>query len=92
LFSWRNFLKLFAEFIFETANADMIYKALFPELNDNFSERSAIGLALEDSDRLALRIKAEDSVSLRSALNTWFRLIQISQEVLEAAEAGKLAV
>lgn len=85
-------MKLFAEFIFETENAKMMYKALLPELNDNFSERSAIGLDLEDSDRLVLRVKAEDSVSLRSALNTWFRLIQISQEILEATEAAKLAV
>ncbi len=32
---------------------------------------------------MVLRIKAEDPVSLRSAINTWFRLIKIAQEILE---------
>ena len=78
-------MKLFAEFTFETETAETIYRAVLPELDDNFSERSEIGLSLEDSNKLVLSVKAEDTVSLRSALNTWFRLIQIAQEVLEAA-------
>ena len=76
-------MKLFAEFIFETETAETIYRALLPELDDNFSQRSVIGLSLEDANKLVLSVKAEDVVSLRSALNTWFRLIQIAQEVLE---------
>ncbi len=76
-------MKLFAEFTFETETAETIYRALLPELDDNFSQRSAIGLSLEDTNKLVLNVKAEDVVSLRSALNTWFRLIQIAQEVLE---------
>ncbi len=76
-------MKLFAEFTFETETAETIYRALLPELDDNFSQRSAIGLSLEDENKLVLSVKAEDVVSLRSALNTWFRLIQIAQEVLE---------
>lgn len=76
-------MKLFAEFTFETETAETIYRALLPELDDNFSQRSAIGLSLEDENKLVLGVKAEDVVSLRSALNTWFRLIQIAQEVLE---------
>ncbi len=76
-------MKLFSEFIFETETAEMIYRALLPELDDSFSQRSAIGLSLEDANKLVLSVKAEDAVSLRSALNTWFRLIQIAQEVLE---------
>lgn len=81
-------MKLSAEFIFETETAEKIYQALLPELNDNFSERSKIVLSLEDADHLVLTVKAEDAVSLRSALNTWLRLIQIAQEVLEVtAEA-----
>jgi KEOPS complex subunit Pcc1 len=79
----RNSLRLFAEFTFETETAETIYRAVLPELNDNFSERSAIGLSLEDANKLVLSVKAEDPVSLRSALNSWFRLIQIAQEVLE---------
>jgi KEOPS complex subunit Pcc1 len=76
-------LKLSAEFVFETENAEKIYQVVLPELNDNFSERSRIGVTLKDADHLLLTVKAEDAVSLRSALNTWLRLIQIAQEVLE---------
>lgn len=76
-------MKLFAEFTFETEAAETIYRAVLPELSDSFSERSAIDLSLEDTNRLVLSVKAEDAVSLRSALNTWFRLIQIAQEILE---------
>lgn len=76
-------MKLFAEFTFETETAETIYRVILPELNDNFSERSAIELSLEDANTLVLSVKAEDPVSLRSALNTWFRLIQIAQEILE---------
>lgn len=76
-------MKLFAEFTFEIETAGKIYQAVLPELNDNFSERSIIGLALEDANKLVLTVKAEDAVSLRSALNTWFRLIQIAQDVLD---------
>jgi KEOPS complex subunit Pcc1 len=76
-------LKLSAEFTFETETAEKIYQTVLPELNDNFSERSRIGVTLEGADKLVLTVNAEDAVSLRSALNTWFRLIQIAQEVLE---------
>ncbi|AKB81471.1 hypothetical protein MSBR3_0893 [Methanosarcina barkeri 3] len=76
-------MKLFAEFTFETETAETIYMALLPELDDRFSQRSAIDLSLEDKNKLVLSVKAEDAVSLRSALNAWFRLIQIAQEVLE---------
>ncbi len=79
-------MKLLAEFTFETETAETIYRVLLPELDEKFSERSEIGLALEGADRLVLRVKAEDIVSLRSALNTWFRLVQIAQEVLEVAD------
>ncbi|MDD3245504.1 MAG: KEOPS complex subunit Pcc1 [Methanosarcina sp.] len=76
-------MKLSAEFTFETETAEKIYQAVLPELNDNFSERSRIGMYLEGAYNLVLTVKADDAVSLRSALNTWFRLIQIAQEVLE---------
>lgn len=82
-------MKLSAEFIFKTEAAEKIYQAVLPELNDSFSERSRIGLTLEDADRLILTVKAEDAVSLRSALNTWFRLIQIGQEVLEVTSEAR---
>jgi KEOPS complex subunit Pcc1 len=56
---------------------------VLPELNDYLSGRSEIYLFLKDAKNMVLRIKAEDPVSLRSAINTWFRLIQIAQEIHE---------
>jgi KEOPS complex subunit Pcc1 len=77
-------LKLSAEFTFEIKNASLIYQTVLPELDEAFSDRSVISLLLEDSKHLLLKVKAEDIVSMRSALNTWFRLIQIALEVSEA--------
>lgn len=82
-------MKLFAEFTFETETAGTIYRALLPELSESFSERSVIDLSLEDKSRLVLSVKAEDVVSLRSALNTWLRLIQIAQEILEVTNEAR---
>ncbi|MCQ1536400.1 hypothetical protein FTO70_12095 [Methanosarcina sp. KYL-1] len=82
-------MKLSAEFVFEAQNAGIIYQAVLPELDEAFSERSVIGLSLEDASSLVLTVKAEDVVSMRSALNTWFRLIQIAQEVSEAAAEAR---
>jgi KEOPS complex subunit Pcc1 len=82
-------LKLFAEFTFETETAETIYRAVLPELSESFSERSVIDLSLEDKNRLVLSVKAEDVVSLRSALNTWLRLIQIAQEILEVTNEAR---
>ena len=82
-------MKLSAEFTFKIETAEKIYQAVLPELNDNFSERSRIGLFLEGADCLVLMVEAEDVVSLRSALNTWFRLIQIAQEVLEVTSGAQ---
>lgn len=82
-------MKLSAEFIFETETVEKIYQAVLPELNDNFSERSRIGLTLEGANKLLLTVKAEDIVSLRSALNTWLRLIQIAQEILDVTSEAQ---
>jgi KEOPS complex subunit Pcc1 len=82
-------LKLSAEFVFESGEAEKIYMSVLPELNDAFSDRSLVGLSLEADGRLVLTVRAEDAVSMRSALNTWFRLIQIAQEVSELTAAAQ---
>ncbi|MDD2438679.1 MAG: KEOPS complex subunit Pcc1 [Methanosarcinaceae archaeon] len=77
-------MKLKANFVFETEEAKAIYHSVLPELEDNFSERSQIALKLQkEPQSLVLNVWAEDVVSMRSALNTWFRLLQIAQEVAE---------
>ena len=82
-------MKLSAEFVFESGEAEKIYMSVLPELNDAFSDRSLVGLSLEADGRLVLTVRAEDTVSMRSALNTWFRLIQIAQEVSELTAAAQ---
>ncbi len=75
--------------MFESGEAEKIYMAVLPELNDAFSDRSLVGLSLEADGRLVLTVRAEDAVSMRSALNTWFRLIQIAQEVSDLTAAAQ---
>jgi len=75
--------------VFESGEAEKIYMSVLPELNDAFSDRSLVGLSLEDGDRLVLTVRAEDAVSMRSALNTWFRLIHIAQEVSDLTAAAQ---
>ncbi len=58
------------------------YEALEPELQASPSERSKIELK-EEEGQLKLFIEAEDIVSLRAALNTWLRLIKITEEMLD---------
>ena len=73
-------LKFKAEFVFETDDAGSIYEAVLPELETPVSDRSIIGMKVNDSN-LVLSVETEDVVSMRSALNTWLRLIQIANEV-----------
>ncbi len=71
-----------AESVFETDRAPLIYRSLMPEIEAAVSERSEISLQLMEN-RLVLKVVASDLVSLRSTMNTWLRLIQVSYEVLE---------
>ena len=69
-----------AEFVFESAHAREIYQALAPELEDEL-HRSNVLLGLEDGS-IRLKIRGEDTVSLRAALNTWIRLVKIAFEMV----------
>jgi KEOPS complex subunit Pcc1 len=76
-------MKAEAEFIFESDQKELIsdiYQSLFPETDESISDRSVISLKLEDN-RLILKIVSNDIISLRSALNTWLRLIQTAYDV-----------
>ena len=76
---------LISESIFETKNAQSIYDAVLPELETPVSDRSSIELSVDGSN-LLLKVTANDVISMRSTLNTWYRLIQIASEVSELAE------
>ena len=73
-------MKCCAEFVFESTHADDIYQALLPELDDEL-HRSCVMLGLEEGS-IRLKIRGEDTVSLRAALNTWIRLVKIAFEMV----------
>jgi KEOPS complex subunit Pcc1 len=62
--------------------AKNIYGALFPELSEDY-RRTRTTLRLE-GNLLILNVEATDIVSMRAALNGWFRLIKISHELCSA--------
>ena len=69
-----------AEIVFETARHSEVYQALAPELNDEL-HRSNVELDQGDGF-IRLKIRGEDVVSLRAALNTWIRLVKIAFEMV----------
>ncbi len=69
-----------ADLVFETAYPGMIYRALAPELDDEL-HRSNVEL-IPGEGSIRLRIRGEDAVSLRAALNTWIRLVKIAFEMV----------
>lgn len=75
-----------ARFLFESETPELIYdicQSLLPEANESISDRSEISLVLE-KEGLVLKIQSRDVISLRSALNTWLRLIQTAFDVASA--------
>ena len=78
---------VFVEFEFG-GFARKAYEALQPELQASPSERSKIELSV-DGGLLKLFIEAEDIVSLRAALNTWLRLIKVTEEMFLAQSAAR---
>ena len=70
-----------AEIIFEMEDPERVLAALGPEAEDPV-QRSEISLEACDGG-LLLRIQGEDLVSLRAALNTWIRLIDIALKMVK---------
>ena len=73
-------MKCCAELVFESSRAGEIYESLKPELDDDL-HRSSVTLQAEDGI-IRLKIRGEDTVSLRAALNTWIRLVKIAFEMV----------
>jgi KEOPS complex subunit Pcc1 len=69
-----------AELTFESKQAGLIYQALAPEVEDEL-HRSNVSLGLQDGS-IRLKIRGEDTTSLRAALNTWIRLVNIAFEMV----------
>ena len=74
-------MKAEADFIFRSSPQLIsdIYKSLLPETEESISDRSVISLSSEDG-ALFLKIVSNDIISLRSAVNTWLRLVQTAYD------------
>ena len=75
-----------AVFRFRGHLAPAIYRSVLPELVD--MGRTRVELSLEGPRTLALRVRAVDISSLRAALNTWLRLINVAKEMQEIVTDG----
>jgi KEOPS complex subunit Pcc1 len=64
---------------FETADADLIYRSLKPELESQITDRASVSMWVE-AECLFLELSSDDLVAMRSTFNTWLRLIQVSSE------------
>ena len=62
--------------------AEIIYNATKPEINDSPSERSKTKIERQENI-LKIMITAQDTHSLRASLNSYLRWIMISQQILE---------
>ena len=70
-----------AVFRFRTEHAGQIYQSLLPELEDEVNPRSVVTCRLEGTDTLVLTVTAQDTSSLRAALNMYLRLVNVADEV-----------
>ncbi len=68
-----------ADLVFPTEDADDIFQALRPELEDEL-QRSRVSLTV-GQDFIRLVVEGDDIVSIRAALNTWLRLVKIAFEM-----------
>lgn len=62
--------------------AEIVMKALEPELNSSPSERATVELNLTGKV-LDVNIQASDSTSLRASVNSYIRWIMLSLDVLD---------
>jgi KEOPS complex subunit Pcc1 len=75
-----------AVFRFRSDHAEKIYAALLPELPDDVNSRSTTRCMLEGPDTLVLTVDAQDTASLRAALNMYLRLVNVADEVVSLVQ------
>lgn len=73
-----------AWFEVDTGNPEDVHQVLIPELASQaeIGDRATVSLCPKGSS-VRLEVEAEDSVSLRAALNTWLRLIDITLSLID---------
>jgi KEOPS complex subunit Pcc1 len=72
-----------AIFRFSTCHAAQIYRSLAPELSDEVNSRSVTTCWLEGESMLVFMVDAQDTASLRAALNMFLRLVNVSSEMMD---------
>ncbi|RXE55119.1 hypothetical protein ABH15_12905 [Methanoculleus taiwanensis] len=77
-----------ATFRFTGTGADSLYRSICQEQGD-VAGRSTARVWLEDDTTLVLLITAADTAALRAALNSWLRLINVADEVLDLVQGEK---
>lgn len=70
-----------SETIIETPDALKLYLSVKPELDRLVTDRSSIEIDVKDS-QLVMRVTSDDLISMRSTLNTWYRLIKVASEMV----------
>ena len=70
-----------SETIIETPDALKLYLSIEPELDRLVTDRSSIEIDVKDY-QLIMRVTSDDLISMRSTLNTWYRLIKVASEMV----------
>jgi len=69
--------------------ANIVMKALKPEINSSPSERASVELNLKNDKILDVNIRASDATSLRAAVNSYLRWIMLSLDVINTKNFNK---
>lgn len=75
-----------AVFRFRSDHAKKIFDALQPELPDEVNSRSTTRCEIEGTDILVLSVEAQDTASLRAALNMYLRLVNVADETISLVD------
>ncbi|KXS36765.1 MULTISPECIES: KEOPS complex subunit Pcc1 [Methanohalophilus] len=70
-----------SETIIETPDALKLYLSVKPELDRLVTDRSSIEIDVKDY-QLIMKVTSDDLISMRSTLNTWYRLIKVASEMV----------
>jgi KEOPS complex subunit Pcc1 len=71
----------YSETIIETPDALKLYLSVKPELDRLVTDRSSIEIDVKDY-QLIMRVTSDDLISMRSTLNTWYRLVKVASEMV----------
>ncbi len=73
-------MRLSSRSVIRSDSPSLLYRAIAPEIGSSVTDRARIDVEVTE-DSIILNIEADDVISMRSTLNTWLRLIRISNDV-----------